>query len=317
MGLFHNFLMSAFTPTFSRLEPQDRPDNLSAAVMNSLSRPIYGRVAWSPLKSFVLGGITFGILPLFAWPSAFARFVTAEQQQFWHLLEWLNIRTGDKDAQRLRDAVQKNGGPSPTLWLFPILCVGFFAANFLADSNPSRLNWDYIARTAYAPGYLHFHHPLTELFRNWNLCLSVAFFLHWLNVRLHVARVNRMLGGINTIFLRQQLPPVPRYDVGIGLSPAWMIAGLIGLAFGAVWAIPAAFAGAIHQRYCRRTSSRIRAELAVRVSTALARQRPPVDVPMPHGFRLVCRNPLCGNTVAGGAAFCPRCGTPIPRAEIA
>ena len=106
MGLLADLSMSAFTPTHTNLEPPDRPDNLSAAVLHSLSRPIYGRITWGPLESFFLGGITFGIFPLISWPKAFGRFVVAEQQQFWHLLEWLRIRTGDEEAARLRDSVR-------------------------------------------------------------------------------------------------------------------------------------------------------------------------------------------------------------------
>jgi hypothetical protein len=318
--------MSAFTPTFSRLEPGDRPDNLSSAVMNSLSRPIYGRVAWNPVKMLVLGGLTFGLAPLLAWPGALARFITAEQLQFWHLLEWMHIRTGDAEAPRLRDRVQKHGGPSPMLWVFPVICV-IFAANLVTHLNGGRFNWDSLVHTAYVfpPRWIDFHfyqtyfrfqHPWQEFFRQWNLCLSVGFFLHWLNVRAHMRRVNELLSGINVILAKQQLPPLPSYGVGIGFRPNWMIAGLIGLMFGAVWAIPAAFAGAIHQRYVRRTSTRIRAELALRVSTALSRQRPAMNVPMPQGFRVVCRNELCGQTIPPGGAFCPRCGTSVPRWAI-
>src|SRR5579872_5212603 len=122
MGLLPNLTMSAFTPTQTTLDPPVRPDNLSAAVLHSLSRPIYGRVAWGPLRSFLLGAISFGIIPLIAWPRQFGRFVVAEQQQFWHLVEWLRIRTGDEEAARLRDSV-RNTGAIPTLWIVPTILL--------------------------------------------------------------------------------------------------------------------------------------------------------------------------------------------------
>jgi len=325
MGFLAGFLMSAFTPTISNLEPRDRPDNLSSAVLNSLSRPIYGRVAWGPLKSFVLGGISFGILPIICWPKAFSRFVVAEQQQFWHLAEWLHIRTGDEDAAKLRDSVQYTG-TTPTLWIVPTILMAILVANFLPRISAPGFNLDWIFGATYGaacwPGYpissrYFIHHSILwpHLFKIWTLCLSLAYVSHWLHVRQHASNVNQFLRRVNLILSRQHLPPVPMYGLGIGLRPVWVVAGLIGVGCGAVWAIPAALAGAIHQRYCRRTSTRIRADLAMRVSAALHRQRPPLDVPIPHGFRIVCRNQLCLKTLTGGTAFCPRCGTRVPNVD--
>jgi hypothetical protein len=154
-----------------------------------------------------------------------------------------------------------------------------------------------------------------HLFKIWTLCLSAAYFSHWIHVRQHVYSVNQLLRQLNLILARQHLPPVPSFGVGIGIRPFWLIAGFIGLTHGAAWAIPAAFAGAIHQRYVRRTSTRIRGELAMRVNASLNRQRPPIDVPMPHGFRVVCRNPLCSKTLSGGSSYCPRCGTRVPAVD--
>jgi hypothetical protein len=304
------------------MQPPGRPDNLSAAVLHSLSRPIVGRIDWGPVRSFVLGGLTFGILPMSAWPKRFCRFVVAEQQQLWHFMEWLRIRTGDDDAAKLRDSVRDTGA-TPTLWLVPLAMLIVLAVNFLPwldspgfhhthmyrmayHAEPWFDNWYYAGRWGY--------HPLDGfgLYKTWVVCLSIAYFSHWLHVHQHVSEVNRLLRQLNPILLRQQLPPMARYGVGIGMRPFWMLAGLIGVTFGAWWAIPAALAGAVHQRYCRRTSNRIRSELAIRVNSLLLQQRPAIDVPMPHGFRVVCVNPLCGKTLAGPAEYCPRCGARLP-----
>jgi hypothetical protein len=314
--------MSAFTPTISNLEPPDRPDNLSSAVLHSLSRPIYGRIAWGPLKSFILGGITFGILPLIRWPKAFSRFVIAEQQQFWHLLEWLNIRTGDQDAAKLRDSIQDTGATA-TIWIVPTILLVILAFNFLPWLGLPGFDVRHLFDTTYGvsfwpgdpfPSRHFFHHSSawSHLFKIWTLCLCLGYFSHWLHVRQHASNVNQFLSRLNLILARQHLPPVPLYGIGIGLRPVWLVAGFIGLGCGAIWAIPAALAGAVHQRYCRRTSTRIRGELALRVSAALNRQRPPINVPIPNGFRIVCRNQLCGKPLAPGAAFCSRCGTRVP-----
>lgn len=313
------FLMTAFNPTISQLDPADRPDSLSIAVLHSLSRPIYGRIAWGPVKSFILGGISFGILPLLLWPRAFAKFVIAEQQQYWHFLEWLHIRTGDADAAELRDTL-RNAAPPASLSLVPLVLIaigvfcmsgmyfppGFTIHHVLSISQPW-LNDPF--RAAYRPSHYLFG---VRQFEIWTICLCIAYGAHWLHVRQHVTDINFLLRRLNPILVRQHLPPVPYYSVGLGLSPLWVIAGLVGFGSGAIWAIPAALAGAIHQRYCRRTSTRIRSELALRVSTALNRQRPAVDVPIPHGFRQVCKNQLCEQILPDGAAYCPRCGNRVP-----
>jgi hypothetical protein len=313
MGFLAGLPMSAFTPTLSNLEPRDRPDSLSSAVLNSLSRPIYGRIAWGPVKSFFLGGISFGILPLIAWPKAFGKFIIAEQQQFWHLFEWLHVRTGDPEAATLRDSV-RNSGTVPTLWIVPTIMLITIAVAFFPSLGAPGFFPDHLFRATYGQ-WLHHSITHSHLFKVWTICLSIAYFSHWLHIRQHTADINQWLRRLNLILARQQLPPVPMYGVGIGLRPMWLAAGLIGAGFGAVWAIPAALAGAIHQRYCRRTSTRIRADLAMRVSAALHRQRPPLDVPIPHGFRIVCRNQLCLKTLTGGTAFCPRCGTRVPNVD--
>jgi hypothetical protein len=305
--------MSAFTPTVSNLEPPDSPDNLSLAVLHSLSRPIYGRVAWGPVKSFFLGAISFGILPLLAWPRAFARFAAAEQQQYWHLLEWLHIRTGDKDAAMLRDHIRTATVP-PTISFVPIILVAIVLINFLPA-----FNIDHFFRDTYglAPFFdpRIFNDAWTHTFKVWTICLSIGYISHWIHVRQYVFGINQTLQRLNIILVRQQLPPVPKYEVGLGLRRAWLIGGLLGLAGGAIWAIPAAAAGGIHERYCRRTSTRIRGELASRVNLALSRQRPPIDVPIPNGFRVTCRNQLCRKPLAPGASFCSRCGTRVPSAD--
>ena len=269
-------------------------------------------------QEFRPGAISFGILPLISWPKAFVRFVVTEQQQFWHLAEWLHIRTGDEDAAKLRDSV-RDMSPTPTLWIVPTIMLVVLAINFLPLLSPPEFNFSGIVATTYGLGrwpgrrlFLHHSSAWPHLFKVWTLCLSVGYFSHWLHVRQHVLNINQFLRRLNLILVRQHLPPVPMYGVGTGLRPVWILAGLIGAACGALWAIPAALAGAIQQRYVRRTSTAHPERTALRVNTALIRQRPPIDVPIPHGFRIVCRNKICGKSLPGGAAFCPRCGTRVP-----
>jgi hypothetical protein len=314
--------MSAFTPTQVTLEPPSRPDNLSAAVLHSLSRPITGKTSPNVVLSFIFGALSFGVVPLIYWPRRFGRFVVAEQQQFWHLVEWLRIRTGDEEAAKLRESV-RDTGPIATTWLVPTVLLVLVAIEFVPlFSQPGfsvrhLLDLTYFAGPWIGPHYGHNYYRVVGLgalvlFKIWNVCLLLAYGSHWLHVQQHASDVNRFVRRLNLILAKQLLPPVPLFSVGIGFRPLWFIAGMIGLAHGAFWAIPACFAGAIHQRYVRKTSTRIRGELAQRVNMLLQQQRPAINVPMPHGFRTVCRNERCGKTVPAGAQFCPRCGTRVP-----
>ena len=314
--------MSAFTPTQFRLEPAGRPDNLSAAVLHSLSRPITGDTSPNLVLSFILGALTFGIVPLISWPRRFRRFVVAEQQQLWHLVEWLRIRTGDEEAVKLRESVRDTGAIATT-WLVPAILLGILALNFVPLFDSAGFGLDRLLGVTYfggpwiGPHYLHRYvvpgaaFRWVHLFKVWNICLSIAYVSHWIHVRQHAADVNKLVRRLNLILTRQGLAPVALFDTGIGMRPLWVAGGLIGLAHGAFWAIPAAFAGGIHQRYVRFTTNRIRGELAQRVSLLLQQTRPAMNVPVPHGFRMVCRNERCGKTVPIGAGFCPRCGTKV------
>ena len=192
MGLVPDFTMSAFTPTQVTLEPPARPDNLSAAVLHSLSRPITGKTSPNVVLSFIFGALTFGIVPLLSWPRKFGRFVVAEQQQFWHLVEWLRIRTGDEEAAKLRESVRDTGAVSST-WLVPMVILVILAVYFLPLFDSAGFDLDrllgvtYLAAPWVPPHFIHHYYSPTALYpwihlhKVWNLCLVIAFASHWLH----------------------------------------------------------------------------------------------------------------------------------------
>lgn len=283
--------------------------------MQSLSRPLARAGPWGPIKSFILGGISFGIWPLIAWPKRFGHFVVAEQQQYWHLVEWLRLRTGDAEAASLRDSVKQTGAPL-TVWLVPLVLIGVIVARFLPYlPSSTRLLHSLVLATYDFGRHGNPHAPSATqmLFETWTICLSAAYLSHWIHVRSHARRVGKMVRQINALLVRENVPPVTPVATGLGFRPLWIIAACIGCYCGAWWAIPAAIAGASHARYVSRTSLGTRGQLAQRVRMLLVSQRPALNVATPFRLRLQCSNRLCRSLLPEGATFCSRCGSRAPQ----
>ena len=101
--------MSSFHPTNITIEPPQPPDYLAGAVLQGLSRPIGGKQYWGVIRSVLLAGLSFGVLPILSWMNGFKRFAIAEQQQFLHLAQWVRqnsehpmARQLESDARELR-----------------------------------------------------------------------------------------------------------------------------------------------------------------------------------------------------------------------
>lgn len=308
--------MSTFTPTSWTLDPPDRPDQLAGAVVSALGRPVYGSLQpWGAIKSLALGGISLGVAPLLYWPRNFGRFCVAQQQQFWHLLEWLRVRHGDADAAEIQRSLGAMVPPS-TLRLAPMICLIIIAASLFGWSVNAPLHlggWVVAPLGIFGFPWRHvWRFSLGNFYTIWTVCLCVAYGSLWLHIREQAAHVRHLVGRINVILRRHEIDPVYAGDPGLGLRPLWVLSAAIGVMAGAWWAIPAALAGALQMQYVRRTSMRTRWELSQRVRTLLTRQRPPVDVPAIRPLRFACRNPLCASPMPTDAQFCPRCGSAAP-----
>src|SRR5512146_2452031 len=150
--------MSQFLPSDCTLDPPHRPDHLAGAVLSALSRPLMGRAAdWGLLRTAVLGGISFGIWPLLSWPRRFDDRADHEEQQFWHLAEWMRVRSGDASAARLREltrGLQARG----TVLAFT------YGYGRVPASGHFTVDW------------------IWRLFLVWNVALSLGYLVHWVRV---------------------------------------------------------------------------------------------------------------------------------------
>jgi hypothetical protein len=312
------FPASDFTPTDQTVDPPNPPDQMAEAVLASLSRGRFGYRGrpWGVVKTFVLSALTLGILPLLCWPGRMRKFMVWEQQQLWHLAEWLRLRTGRPEALRLRDELTTDIGPSPSAsalsLALPILAViaflRFASQPYFNPRDLSLTSWHVRHYEVFYRGQ-YWYRPFVL---DWTLILTAGYLLHWWHVCRHAGAMDAYVDEFNSITAKEGIAPVSTSGVGFGFSPLWAVAALIGLSRGALWAVPLAMAGVVQMRYITITGRRTRAELAARVRDMLARTRPALDVrPTPRTPVTPCSNEKCRAPLRPGSTFCTRCGARI------
>ena len=121
----------------------DRPDHLGGALQQGLPRPMNPKLTWGLILTFLLGGITGGIVPTLILPKRFRDFATAEQLQFWHLAEWLRLQTGDTEAAVATEAARRVSPGVSLRWAslaFVIVAIGI-ACTALPHNGPLSRRW--------------------------------------------------------------------------------------------------------------------------------------------------------------------------------
>jgi hypothetical protein len=307
---------NAFVPTNQVVDPPNRPEPLAEAVLASLSRTYWGYRSrpWGLIKTCILSGLTFGLLPLISWPKRFRNLMIVEEQQLWHLGEWLRLRTGRPEAQVLCETAREVG-PGPRFVVLPLVILFVVLFKLASDAKFHFQRWYELAYGQYFLPYRHpfmplWHHPYLNFWAAWTLLLTLGYFFHWLTVCRHAGAMATYVREFNAATAAEGVPPVRVSGVGVGFSPLWMIAAIIGLAHGLIWALPLMLAGVVHRRYVKVTGPQIRGELARRVRWMLENNRPAVALrttPVPE--TTVCGNVKCRAPLAPGSVFCSRCGT--------
>ncbi|MGA2232336.1 MAG: zinc ribbon domain-containing protein [Tepidisphaeraceae bacterium] len=306
-----------FSPTAFSVEPPHRPDALADGVLASLSRRRWGYRGkpWGVIKTAILAFLTLGLAPLICWTRRLRHLMIVEEQQLWHLSEWLALRTGDKRATFLRETTVKDLRPSALTALIligvPILAILSITQAFASGAFDVPQLWPAVWAWPLETSSGFVVDRAAQFWGQWTLLLAVGYFLHWLEVRRHAAMLRQFAKGFNEITAAEGITPVTGVGVGLGLRPIWLFAAAVGVWCGALWTIPLALAGAVHARYVRGTSRDIRSGLARRVRAMLLTERPILHVRPPPGPSGVhpCINEKCAASLPPDAVFCPRCGS--------
>lgn len=308
---------SPFAPTAFSVEPPHRPDALADGVLASLSRQRWGYRGkpWGVIKTAILSFLTLGLAPLICWTRRLRHLMIVEEQQLWHLAEWLALRTGDRRALVLRDITVKRLRPSALTSIIligvPILAILWFLRVAATHTFDIFDIWSLVWQWPQPPASDFSLDRAGEFWAQWTLLLSAGYFFHWLEIRRHAAMLKQYAKAFNEITAAEGITPVTAAGPGLGLRPIWLAAAAVGVWCGALWTIPLALAGAIHARYVRGTSRNVRSGLARRVRAMLLSERPALHVRAPPGPGIVhpCINEKCAAALPVDATFCPRCGS--------
>jgi hypothetical protein len=291
-------------------------------VLNALARPVHGKLYWSLFRALFLGIISFGVAPILMWTKRFRQYVTLEQQQLWHLSEWITQRTDHAEASKLRaeaDAIR----PHSDLRLLIFLSVGLLGILFFTQLYDYRhhlggalLNCTYLYPVNRMHIIAYYRYPLRtsldfKLFNTWSMTLGAAYVFHWLQVQRHAATLKQFIQRFNAIAASEGLTPVQARMPGYGIHPLWLVAGLAMASLGILWGLPMMLAGSAHRRMLRIVSNANRAAIAHRLRAMLLARRPNDNVPLPVYLRRQCGNDHCRAPISDSAAFCPRCGARI------
>jgi hypothetical protein len=315
--------LSQFQPNNITLDPPPGPDTLAGAVLKSLSRPIGQKLSWSVVRSLVLALLSFGVLPIIAWMRSFGAFVTAEQQQYLHLAQWVRQNAGDHPLARRLESDARELRPRALLTFATaaaLLITVFGVASDISYDHELRdvRHWDALVAGTYGysenPLLNHrpvWHYPGSHPIHNyWIVGLAAAYACHWLQVQLHAQDVKRFVARFSQVAQAEGVNAVRAQPLGTPFRPLWLAAGALMFAWGAPWGILAMLAGAAQRRYITWSSRSTRADVAQRLRTMLVRRRPvAAGVPVPVYLRVRCVEDKCRAEIPRGVNFCPRCGT--------
>src|SRR5258706_8331187 len=201
-------------PNLRSAQEPEGPDYLAGAVLQGLGRPIGEKLSWPLLRTFLLGIVSFGIVPILYLPKLFRQFVILEQQQLWHLAEWLRLHVANPQAVKLRRDAD-NIHFRPDLRLLSTLCVAFVAVIFFTQIRDyHRVLQIGLLDTTFTYHVNNWHRSAARallarrLFMTWTLGIGAAYFFHWIQVQIHAASVRNFIRRFNAIATAEGLTPL-------------------------------------------------------------------------------------------------------------
>lgn len=259
--------------------------------------------AWGVVKTLVLGVLSFGLLPLLVMRYRWIHQTELEKQ--W--MDGLMNRPASSSntvakPNRKSDTLAQCAKAATTqrlAWIVIGGAVGVMAWFFIQWLGHETFSLTTLLASTYQFNPRHIGPPplwRSHLFLAWTLGLSLAYAAHWVAVQWHVTRMREFLAALPS---RASHPQPPAPDVGLGLSPRWILGAVVMVLFGGYWGIFMMMAGGVQRQYARRCAMQWRKALGQ---------------PTPQGMLAggaVCPNNFCRKELPPHAAYCPRCGWKI------
>lgn len=291
-----------------------RPEHLAGSVLRSLGRSFEGRFAWGSARTIVLGLISFGYWPLIAWIVSFRDYIRLEQQQLWHLGEWMRLQSGHPDAPKLREAanaIRWRGALAACALIWAALPAALLFLQWGQGMPAARLllQGTYLHDRPILPGGAStIGNDANMLLAAWTVGLSLAYAFQWLVVQLHAADVRRYFEQFNAIVNWDGVAPLTPPQVGLGVGVDSIAGGILMILLGVFWGVPMLLAGTAQRRYISLAGGRSRAQAGEAVRMILSLRRPVMRAASFVTPTHVCRQQKCRNALSPLARFCPRCG---------
>jgi hypothetical protein len=276
------------------------------SLASSLRRPNGMGNGWGLLGTMVMGGLTFGLLPLLAWPIRMRDLFAGEAAR---LVEICRFAVPDPTWPHRLGLMRaaRRTGPIGPFWVLPVLSAAFLiagAAVFLLSHGPR--SYEHLVEMTYITGQsASLDDPLALLqsvFGVWSALLIGGYLLHFLHVQAHFSAVRRFLVRFNAVLAMSGVPTVPLPRRSIVPSILWIAAGLVLTTFSAWWALPMALAGSYQRRDAYQMHRNLSKVLADRVDALMEAKAAPDNR---------CQTPRCHALLRPNARFCPRCGSAV------
>src|SRR5438477_4302092 len=180
--------LSTFIPTSIRFDPPDEPDYLAGAVLHSLTSPMPACAIWGPVRTLLLGAISFGLLPLLLLSSRLQPFVQGQSIVFTYAQQWIGKRLRSDEGA---GEVGRQMFPLIKLakWLGVLLIILELISRF---RHGTIVHYD-VWSVTYGFRWLNhatFSQPdLVRAHKLWLGLLTFAYFIHYVAVKSAAARL--------------------------------------------------------------------------------------------------------------------------------